>query len=85
VEGKDQKLNFRASPTHLLVIKLSRFPSTRINQLNLTGGEADKQRSSLESRGRLIEVVTARVRSFVQLLVDGFAEVSRLWGENEFD
>lgn len=59
--------------THLLVIKLSRFSSPRIHELNLTSREAHEKRRALARRRRLIEVMAARVGALVELFINWFA------------
>lgn len=64
--------------TYILIEQLARFPPARLDQLYLSGGEADQQQSRVLGGCGRVKVVTGGIRALVQLLVDRLADVCRL-------
>lgn len=68
---------------YLLVEELARFLLDGIDELHLSCREAHQQGHTLRGGGEVVEVVTGRLRSLVDALVDGLAQVCSLERETK--
>lgn len=62
---------------YLFIVQTTRFTFARLNELNLSGGEADQQRGTIANRNGFVEIMTTWIGAFVQFLIDWFAQIGR--------